>query len=86
MASLSPRRINLHPALMFLVTGFPRWSAAMPSFCFVPRCVSGTPRLILAVVNEPSLAYSLFDEDVVEFENVRLEKRAANIAATSPST
>ncbi len=71
------RRINLRPLLTFALTGFP----ALVRRCRVPVLVSASVFLLasvasfLAVVRQPELAYSLFNEDMVEFENVRLEKQ-----------
>jgi uncharacterized membrane protein SpoIIM required for sporulation len=70
------RKVSLKPLGSFVATGFPslvrrRW---------VPICIAVGIFLLssfasfLAVVREPELAYSLFNEDIVEYENVRLER------------
>jgi uncharacterized membrane protein SpoIIM required for sporulation len=71
------RRLGLAPLLRFVTTGFPRtlrrnWRAvgaavAVFGLTALASCV--------AVVRNPELAYSLFDERVVEYENLRLEKQ-----------
>ncbi|HEX4611326.1 MAG TPA: stage II sporulation protein M [Urbifossiella sp.] len=70
-------RVRLRPALEFITGGFARvlrrnWrpvGAAVAVF-LLTTLASGQ-----AVVRDPELAYSLFDERVVEYENLRLEKQ-----------
>jgi len=72
-----PQRLNLLPILMFLCTGFPRLFRRH----FVAMSCAGGVFLgtalasFVAVVNDPNIAYSLFDENMVEYENVRLEQQ-----------
>jgi uncharacterized membrane protein SpoIIM required for sporulation len=71
------RRLRLRPLLQFVATGFPRvvrrnWRAVGAAVAvFLLTSVASW----LAVVRDPELAYSLFDERVVEYENLRLEKQ-----------
>jgi uncharacterized membrane protein SpoIIM required for sporulation len=73
----SSRRVDFRPVFGFFIHGFPRllrkhwrpvWIAM--AVLYGSALASG-----LAVVHNPELAYSLFDERMVEFENVRLEKQ-----------
>jgi uncharacterized membrane protein SpoIIM required for sporulation len=71
------RRADLRPMMTFLAVGFPRlvrrhWA---PLLCAVALFVGSSLASFLAVVRQPELAYSLFDEQQVEFENVRLERQ-----------
>jgi uncharacterized membrane protein SpoIIM required for sporulation len=69
------RAVSIAPLVSFLIRDFPRlvrrrWrpvttAAAVLVLTSVASC--------LAVVRDPVLAYSLFDENAVEYENVRLE-------------
>src|SRR5262249_33183305 len=71
------RPVEVRPLLTFVLTGFPQLVRRHA----VPLLVSGGIFLLasiasfVAVVREPALAYALLNEDVVEFENVRLEKQ-----------
>jgi uncharacterized membrane protein SpoIIM required for sporulation len=71
------KRLGLRPLFRFVATGFPRtvrrnWRAVGAAVAvFVLTALASW----LAVVRNPELAYSLFDERVVEYENVRLEKQ-----------
>jgi uncharacterized membrane protein SpoIIM required for sporulation len=71
------RPIEMRPLLTFVLTGFPRLMRRHA----VPLLVSGGIFLLaslasfVAVAREPALAYALFNEDIVEYENVRLEKQ-----------
>jgi uncharacterized membrane protein SpoIIM required for sporulation len=71
------KRLGLSPLFRFIATGFPRtfrrnWRAVGAAVAvFVLTSIASW----LAVVRNPELAYSLFDERVVEYENVRLEKQ-----------
>ncbi|VTU00959.1 Uncharacterized protein OS=Pseudomonas mendocina (strain ymp) GN=Pmen_3317 PE=4 SV=1: DUF95 [Gemmataceae bacterium] len=73
----SGRRPALRAPLRFAAAGFARvvrrnlTAVAAAALVFLlATAASG-----LAVVRDPELAYSLFDEDVVEYENLRLEKQ-----------
>jgi uncharacterized membrane protein SpoIIM required for sporulation len=71
------KRVSLRPFLRFITLGFAQvirrnWSAVgIASAIFLLTTVASG----LAVVRNPELAYSLFDERVVEYENIRLEKQ-----------
>jgi uncharacterized membrane protein SpoIIM required for sporulation len=73
----SSRRVDLRPVLTFVTAGFPRLvrRRARPILAAVAVFLLTALASFLAVVRDPELAYSLFDERVVEFENVRLEKQ-----------
>ncbi|MCE9564465.1 MAG: stage II sporulation protein M [Planctomycetes bacterium] len=71
------KQITLWPLLTFVVTGFPKllrrnWKyvGAATAVFFLTSLASA-----LAVIRSPELAYSLFDEQTVEYENLRLEKQ-----------
>jgi uncharacterized membrane protein SpoIIM required for sporulation len=72
------RRVSLRPLARFVLAGFPR----LVRRCRVPVGAAAAVFLLtalascLAVLRDPELAYSLFDEHVVEYENVRLEKQS----------
>jgi uncharacterized membrane protein SpoIIM required for sporulation len=72
----APRRLDLRPAFAFLATGFPRLvrKRAWPILTAVGIMAATTLASFLAVVRNPELAYSLFDERIVQYENLRLEK------------
>ena len=71
------KRLRLRSLFGFVATGFPRTlrrngrsvGAAVAVF------VLTTAASWAAVLRDPELAYSLFDEGVVEHENIRLEKQ-----------
>lgn len=71
------RPVNLRPLFTFAFSGFPAllrrcaFPVLLASFIFVLSSAAS----FLAVVRDPSLAYALFDEKIVEFENLRLEKQ-----------
>jgi uncharacterized membrane protein SpoIIM required for sporulation len=71
------RPIEMRPLLTFVLTGFPRLVRRHA----VPLLISGgifllaTLASFIAVARQPELAYTLFDERVVEYENIRLEKQ-----------
>jgi len=71
------RPVDVSKVFTFLATGFPRLvrQHARPilaaSAVFLFTCLASC----LAVVRQPELAYSLFDENVVEYENLRLERQ-----------
>ncbi len=71
------RRQGLRPVLLFLLTGFPRLVRrhAAPVLVAAGVFLGSALASFAAVVRDPALAYSLFDPDVVEYENVRLEKQ-----------
>src|SRR5947209_2676676 len=73
----STRKISLRPLAAFVTSGFPRLlrrrRAAVLAAVAVFLLTAAAS--FLAVVRAPELAYSLFDEHVVEFENLRLEKQ-----------
>src|SRR5207244_2072139 len=71
----STGRVDLRPALEFIAGGFARlvrkrWRAVTiaAATLFLAALASA-----IAVVHNPALAYSLFDEQTVEFENIRIE-------------
>jgi uncharacterized membrane protein SpoIIM required for sporulation len=71
------KRVRLRGLFDFVLTGFPRavrrnWRAVgAAAAVFLLSSLAS----FAAVVRDPELAYSLFDERVVEYENVRLEKQ-----------
>ena len=71
------RRVDFRPMLKFLVTGFPQLARrhAVPLLFAIGVFYGTALASFVAIVNEPSTAYSLFDEGVVEYENVRMEKQ-----------
>lgn len=68
---------NLREALEFLPFGFPRLvrRSAGPIFASAVILAATTLASFFAVVRQPALAYSLFDEGAIEFENLRLKKQ-----------
>ncbi len=70
------RRLALRPLITFATSGFARvlrrnWHAVgAAAAVFLLTTIASW----LAVVRNPELAYSLFDERMVEYENMRLEK------------
>lgn len=70
------RRLTLRPLILFVTSGFARvlrrnWHAVgAAGAIFLLTTIASW----LAVVRNPELAYSLFDERMVEYENMRLEK------------
>ncbi len=69
--------VALRPMLAFLLTGFPRLvrRRATPLLLATLVFVGTTLASAAAVLADPSLAYSLFDPDYVQYENLRLEKQ-----------
>jgi len=69
--------VELHPLWTFIVSGFPRLvrRRALPILVAAGVLFLTALASCLSVVRDPELAYSLFDENVVEFENIRLEKQ-----------
>jgi len=70
------RPVDLRTPFAFLATGFPRLfrKHALAIGCAVGVFLLATLASMAAVLRDPLLAYSLFDENVVEHENLRLEK------------
>ncbi len=71
------RRVSIRPFFAFLAWGFPQLvrRQARPLLAAVLLFYGTSLASFLAVANHPELAYSLFDEQYVEYENVRLEKQ-----------
>jgi uncharacterized membrane protein SpoIIM required for sporulation len=70
------RPVTLRPLVDFVVRDFPRLvrRRALPiGVAAAAFCLSALASA-LAVAREPELAYSLFDENLVEYENLRLEQ------------
>jgi uncharacterized membrane protein SpoIIM required for sporulation len=69
------RPVDIRPVFAFAISGFPALVRAHARPILVSTGVFLLTALasFLAVVREPELAYSLFDERVIEFENLRLE-------------
>lgn len=70
-------RVDISPLFTFILGGFPalvrrHWQPVVTSTSVF---LLTTLASFLAVVRQPELAYSLFDENEVEFENLRLENR-----------
>ncbi len=71
------RRVSLRPLVTFIVGGFPRLvrRCRKPVLAATAVFLLTTLASFLAVARDPELAYSLFDEHLVEYENIRLEKQ-----------
>jgi uncharacterized membrane protein SpoIIM required for sporulation len=71
------RPVDIRPLFTFVLTGFPRLVRRRARPILVASGIFLLTALasFLAVVRDPQLAYSLFDEHVVEYENLRLEKQ-----------
>jgi uncharacterized membrane protein SpoIIM required for sporulation len=71
------RPVELRPLLTFVLTGFPRLVRrhAVPLLVSVGIFLLASIASFVAVVRQPDLAYALFDEHMVEYENIRLEKQ-----------
>jgi uncharacterized membrane protein SpoIIM required for sporulation len=71
------RPVDVRPLFGFVVAGFPRLVRrhTRPILVATGVFLLSTLLSFLAVVRNPDLAYSLFDERVVEYENIRLEKQ-----------
>jgi uncharacterized membrane protein SpoIIM required for sporulation len=71
------RRVDLRPLLQFILTGFPRLVRRHARPILIATAVFWLTVLasFIAVVRQPDLAYSLFDERIVEYENLRLEQQ-----------
>ncbi len=71
------RPVHIGPLFAFLTRGFPRLVRrhALPLLVASSVFVLTTLASWLAVVREPELAYTIFDEQVVEYENLRLERQ-----------
>ena len=67
------RRVNIRGLFSFVGSGFPRlvrrwaWPILIATALFLGTALAS----FLAVIHQPELAYSLFDERVVEYENLR---------------
>jgi len=70
-------RASLGPLVNFAARGFARALRRNWRFVAAAALVFASTTLIsgLAVVRDPELAFSLFDEKIVEYENIRLEKQ-----------
>lgn len=71
------RPVSLRPLIGFVTAGFPRLirRRALPVLVSAALFLLTALASWAAVVREPDLAYSLYDEHTVEFENVRLERQ-----------
>jgi uncharacterized membrane protein SpoIIM required for sporulation len=71
------RRLDIRSLPIFITTGFPRLVRhhARPILASAAVFLMAALASFLAVARQPDLAYSLFDEHVVEFENLRLESQ-----------
>jgi uncharacterized membrane protein SpoIIM required for sporulation len=71
------RPVDLRGLFRFVASGFPRLVRRHKAPLVAATAVFLLTALasFVAVVRQPELAYSLFDERVVEYENVRLEKQ-----------
>jgi uncharacterized membrane protein SpoIIM required for sporulation len=71
-----PQPVSLLPLVSFVAVGFPRLvrQRAVPVLLATAIFFLTSLASWLAVVRDPEVAYSLFDEHVVQYENVRLEK------------
>lgn len=71
------KRVSVRPLLAFLTAGFPRLlrrnarSVGAAAAVFLLSALASWA----AVVRDPELAYTLFDEEIVDYENLRLEKQ-----------
>jgi len=72
-----PRRGDPRAVFWFLLVGFPRLLRRhlVPVLVAAGVFLGAAAASFVAVVREPQLAYSLFDENVVEYENLRLEQQ-----------
>jgi uncharacterized membrane protein SpoIIM required for sporulation len=70
-------RVDIRPLFAFITHGFPALvrRQARPVLASAAVFLLTTLVSFLAVIRQPDLAYSLFDEQVVEFENLRLERQ-----------
>ena len=71
------RRVSLRPLFTFITGGFPRLirRCRKPVLAATAVFLLTSLASFLAVTRDPELAYSLFDERQVEYENIRLEKQ-----------
>jgi uncharacterized membrane protein SpoIIM required for sporulation len=69
--------MSLRSSFGFLLTGFPKLvrKHALPILLTMAVFYGTAIASALAVMHNPLLAYALFDEDMVEYENLRLEKQ-----------
>lgn len=72
-----PRPVGLLPLQAFVTVGFPRLVRRRAVAVLVAAAAFYLTALAcwLAVARDPEVAYSLFDEGVIKYENVRLEKQ-----------
>src|SRR5262249_25801181 len=71
------RPVRVWGVFEFVLTGFPRLvrRRVRPVLVAAAGFLLSTLASFFAVLRDPDLAYSLFDENLVEYENVRLEKQ-----------
>jgi uncharacterized membrane protein SpoIIM required for sporulation len=71
------RGVDIRPLFRFVWAGFPRLvrDHARPLLIASAAFLLTALASFLAVVRQPDLAYSLFDERIVEHENLRLERQ-----------
>jgi len=70
------RSVDVRPLFRFLAAGFPRLVRchSLPILVATSAFLLTALASFLAVVRQPDLAYALFDDQVVEHENLRLER------------
>ena len=70
-------KVDLRQFFLFIISGFPQLvrRRARPLLVAAGVFLLTTLVSFLAVVRQPELAYSLFDEHIVETENIRLERQ-----------
>jgi uncharacterized membrane protein SpoIIM required for sporulation len=71
------KRVDIRPLFHFVLHGFPQLlrRRALPILITAGVFLLASLASFVAVVRSPELAYSLFDERIVEYENIRLEKQ-----------
>src|SRR5882672_6774712 len=71
------RQVDVRPLGSFLVRGFPQLVRRCARPILLSTALFGLTALasFVAIVRDPETAYALFDPDMIEFENVRLEKQ-----------
>jgi|SRR6516164_1729081 uncharacterized membrane protein SpoIIM required for sporulation len=71
------RRLDVRPFFTFLIRGFPRLirRQARPILIAAALFLGTSLVSFLAVARDPEIAYSLFSEQIVEYENLRLEQQ-----------
>jgi uncharacterized membrane protein SpoIIM required for sporulation len=72
-----PRPVSVLPLLSFVAVGFPRLLRRRGLPVILATAIFFLTALAswLAVVRDPEVAYSLFDENAVQYENLRLEQQ-----------